>query len=108
MSAPLGRLLTFEESHHPRVKILSMQEDLHHNLNRYEYKGGAFKGLTNAYTSPLEVLNLLLASDLITEDGKTKGLRPWKNAIIEYYNMDIICMSAEEIRRPFKDWHELA
>lgn len=74
MCAPLGRLQTFEKSRHPRAKILSMQGDLCHNLNRYEHEGAAAKGLTYAYASRLEVLNLLLASDSVTE---------YENAIIE-------------------------
>lgn len=76
-----------------RGMIAAIQATFDKALNTAGYKGGAFRGLTNASTPPLDVLNILLASELVTEQEKAKAFRPWKQALIRFYNTDPAAVS---------------
>ena len=58
--------------------IDSMKATFDLAFNQMDYKNGAFRGLVNASTPPVDSLNILLASTLVTEQEKEKVFRPWK------------------------------
>ncbi len=93
--------------------LTSVQQTFDIGLNEQNYKGGAFRGLFNASSPPLEVLNTLIASKIVTEEEKTKAFRPWRRGLIEFLKLekkDTSGMEPLEMIMPMfgmMDWFEV-
>jgi hypothetical protein len=99
-SVIMGKIISAEAVLH------GMQLDFDIWINRYEYKSGAFKGLINTSTPLVQTLDLLLASGEVTEDEKIKAFRPWKSALIRYYNKEMTTMNEIEMEELSGNWSE--
>jgi hypothetical protein len=65
-------------------------------LNKDGYTDNAFRRLINSGTPPLDSLNILLASHLVTEE-KNKAFRPWKSALLQVHQADASAMDTFEL-----------
>jgi hypothetical protein len=66
-------------------------------LNKDGYKDNAFHCLINSGTPPLDSLNILLASHLVTEEEKNKAFRPWKSTLLQVHQADASAMNTFEL-----------
>jgi hypothetical protein len=60
--------------------VSAMRATFDKALNKDGYKDNAFRGLINIGRPPLDPLNILPVSNLVTKEEKNKAFRPWKSA----------------------------